>query len=56
MAGGRPPKDPALRAVATSFKLPSDVLAALRARADRERVHLTAVVVSALRVYLAPDT
>lgn len=56
MPGGRPPKDPALKAVATSLKLPPDVLAALRARADRERVNLTAVVVSALRAYLAPDT
>ena len=54
MAGGRPLRDPALKAVATSFKLPPDVLAALRARADLERVSLTAVLVRALRVYLAP--
>ena len=53
MAGGRPPKDPAFKAVATSFKLPPDILAALRARAERERASLTAVVVSALRAYLA---
>ena len=54
MASGRPPRDPALKAVATSFKLPPDVLAALRARADLERVSLTAVLVRALRAYLAP--
>ncbi len=55
MAGGRPSKDPALKAVATSFKLPPDVLAALRARADLERVNLTAILVRALRAYLVLD-
>ena len=53
MSGGRPRKPASEKARGFSFKLPPDILAALRSRAERERVSLTAVAVSALRAHLA---
>lgn len=53
MPGGRPSKPPSLKARTASFKLPPDLLAQLRERADRDRTSQAAVVVKALRAYLA---
>lgn len=53
MAGGRPSKPPGLKARTASFKLPPDLLAQLRERAEADRTSQAAVVIKALRAFLA---
>lgn len=52
MPAGRPALPPETKAKMAAFKLPPDLIAAIKARADREGLNATKIVIKAVRAYL----